>query len=80
MQQNGSNSINFLFKCIGIGFVVLCVRGSIVRLPTLEVAQTIFFTFANNFILAIMYGLPFMFLRDVFLAIKRKIKKYYNGF
>lgn len=76
MEQSGSNTIKFFFKCIGIGFVVLCVRGAMVKSATLEIAQTIFYTFANNFILAIMYGLPVMFLRDLFLALKQKIKKY----
>lgn len=74
-MSSNEKVLKTFFRCLGIGFVISCVKTDYRDLGPLEVVSTLFLTFMFNFVVGISAGLTSIFLfigKDIYFFIKKK--------
>lgn len=77
-QDKGSQTIRVYFRCMGYGFLVLCIKSAVIGGSTLLVVRHLWYTFIYMFIVSIWFGLTGMAIADFYLFLKRLVKKNYK--
>lgn len=82
MKKN-QKILNVFFRCLGIGFIISCIKTRYEDMQPLEILSTLFLTFLFNFIVGIWAAITSLFWFigiDLYTFIKKKEtnEKYWN--
>lgn len=78
-MEHNKKVLRGFFTCMGIGFLISCIKTNYKNMDSMEILSTLFLTFMFNLMIGIWAGLTSIFWnlgsnlgKEIFISIKKK--------